>query len=100
MEKLSASPNKSPGCSKISVNSKTEHGYGHKEETFEFKPPPEAPVFYPTEEEFQDPLEYINNIRKIAANSGICKIKPPPVSSSNISRYLYKYESAYLYYIL
>ncbi|XP_069693074.1 lysine-specific demethylase 5A-like isoform X2 [Periplaneta americana] len=45
---------------------------------FEFTVPPEAPVFEPTSEEFQDPLGYIRKIRPIAEKSGICKIKPPP----------------------
>ncbi|KAK7866457.1 hypothetical protein R5R35_008978 [Gryllus longicercus] len=45
---------------------------------FKFQVPQEAPVFEPTKEEFQDPLKYINSIRHIAENSGICKIKPPP----------------------
>lgn len=47
---------------------------------FEFGIPPEAPVFEPTAEEFLDPLGYIAKIRPIAEKSGICKIKPPPVS--------------------
>jgi hypothetical protein len=47
---------------------------------FEFTVPPEAPVFEPTSEEFQDPLGYIRKIRPVAEKSGICKIKPPPVS--------------------
>lgn len=51
-----------------------------KTETFEFQIPPEAPVFHPSEEEFKDPLAYINKIRPIAENTGICKIKPPSVS--------------------
>lgn len=46
----------------------------------EFVPPPECPVFEPSWEEFQDPLGYIAKIRPIAEKSGICKIRPPPVS--------------------
>lgn len=49
---------------------------------FEFAIPPEAPVFEPTAEEFLDPLGYISKIRPIAEKSGICKIKPPPVSTN------------------
>lgn len=49
---------------------------------FEFVIPPEAPVFEPSIEEFHDPLSYIAKIRPIAEKSGICKIKPPPVSKS------------------
>lgn len=48
-------------------------------EEFVFNPPPEAPVFEPTEEEFQDPLAYIAKIRPYAERTGICKIRPPPV---------------------
>ncbi|CAF1332505.1 unnamed protein product, partial [Didymodactylos carnosus] len=44
---------------------------------FVFMPPPEAPVFYPTYDEFQDPLEYIEKIRPIASRTGICKVVPP-----------------------
>lgn len=44
---------------------------------FEFIIPPEAPVFSPTEAEFQEPLVYIDKIRPIAEKFGICKIKPP-----------------------
>lgn len=48
-------------------------------EEFVFISPPEAPVFEPTDEEFQDPLAYIAKIRPYAEKTGICKIRPPPV---------------------
>eukprot|EP00252_Welwitschia_mirabilis_P018476 TRINITY_DN4105_c0_g1_i1.p1 TRINITY_DN4105_c0_g1~~TRINITY_DN4105_c0_g1_i1.p1 ORF type:complete len:1382 (-),score=296.77 TRINITY_DN4105_c0_g1_i1:53-4198(-) len=38
----------------------------------------EAPVFYPNEKEFDDPLKYIASIRPIAEPYGICRIVPPP----------------------
>ncbi|XP_036415600.1 lysine (K)-specific demethylase 5Ba isoform X1 [Colossoma macropomum] len=44
----------------------------------EFIPPPECPVFEPSWEEFADPFGFINKIRSIAENTGICKIRPPP----------------------
>ena len=46
----------------------------------EFVPPPEAPVFEPTWDEFKDPIAYIEKIREVAEKTGICKIRPPPVS--------------------
>ena len=41
---------------------------------FEIK---EAPVYYPTIEEFRDPLKYIHSISIVASQYGICKIVPP-----------------------
>lgn len=37
----------------------------------------EAPVFYPTEDEFSDPLRFIAQIREQAEPYGICRIVPP-----------------------
>ncbi|KAL8461502.1 hypothetical protein ACS0TY_032832 [Phlomoides rotata] len=37
----------------------------------------EAPVFYPSEEEFEDTLNYISSIRPKAERYGICRIVPP-----------------------
>jgi histone demethylase JARID1 len=37
----------------------------------------EAPVFYPTAEEFLDPMKYIKSISATAKEFGICKIIPP-----------------------
>ncbi|CAJ1975665.1 unnamed protein product [Sphenostylis stenocarpa] len=37
----------------------------------------EAPVFYPTIEEFEDTLSYIEKIRPFAEPYGICRIAPP-----------------------
>ncbi|KAL5701906.1 hypothetical protein ACHQM5_027189 [Ranunculus cassubicifolius] len=37
----------------------------------------DAPVFYPTEEEFEDTLKYIASIRPKAERYGICRIVPP-----------------------
>nr|XP_040240432.2 lysine-specific demethylase lid [Anopheles coluzzii] len=44
---------------------------------FQFNVPPEAPVFEPSEEDFKNPLVYINKIRPTAEKFGICKIRPP-----------------------
>lgn len=60
---------------------------------FEFIPPPEAPVFEPNEEEWKDPLAYINKIYPYAVKVGICKVRPPPVSEHpNLNKKKWKYE--------
>ncbi|XP_071443739.1 uncharacterized protein Jarid2 [Hetaerina americana] len=37
----------------------------------------EAPTFYPTEKEFQDPMEFIERIRPLAEKFGLCRVVPP-----------------------
>jgi len=37
----------------------------------------EAPTFYPTEKEFEDPLEYISSITPQAEKYGLCRVVPP-----------------------
>jgi len=38
---------------------------------------PEAPVFYPTNEQFSNPWEYLNSIKDHIEKTGICVIQPP-----------------------
>lgn len=43
-----------------------------------FNRPPMAPVYYPSAEEFADPIEYVAKIRLEAEKYGVVKIVPPP----------------------
>lgn len=52
--------------------------YKIMEDDFIFSSPPEAPVFRPKMDEFDDPISYINKIRPLAERHGICRIVPPP----------------------
>ncbi|KAJ8549287.1 hypothetical protein K7X08_032994 [Anisodus acutangulus] len=54
----------------------------------------EAPVYYPNDEEFKDPLGYIASIRQNAQRYGICRIVPPaswrplcPLREKNVWEY-------------
>lgn len=73
------SPSKDP----LDLNSPKPASHPHwqidKYDEFEFEVPTEAPVFIPTEEEFRNPLVYIQKIRPLAEKYGICRIKPPAV---------------------
>ncbi|KAL6911768.1 hypothetical protein ACP4OV_000573 [Aristida adscensionis] len=42
---------------------------------------PDCPVFFPSPEEFEDPLVYLNKIAPVAAKYGICKIVSPICAS-------------------
>ena len=53
-----------------------------------------APVFEPSEEDFKNPLVYINKIRPTAEKFGICKIRPPSVSIFNIGACFFSYCSS------
>ncbi|KAL4090574.1 hypothetical protein QTP88_025380 [Uroleucon formosanum] len=37
----------------------------------------DAPTFYPSEEDFKDPLEYFEIVKPIAQKYGICRVVPP-----------------------
>jgi [histone H3]-trimethyl-L-lysine4 demethylase len=54
--------------------------FSDKKRRNKFDPPilPEAPIFYPTFEEFTDPCSFIESIREQGEAAGIIKIVPPP----------------------
>jgi histone demethylase JARID1 len=45
---------------------------------------PEAPVFYPTPEEFQNPAQYIKSIAPLVEPFGICRIIPPKKENGGV----------------
>jgi len=51
----------------------------NEEAESDFVRPPEAPVFEPTEAEFEDPFTFLEKIRPVVEACGICKIRPPDV---------------------
>lgn len=37
----------------------------------------DAPTFYPSEEDFKDPLAYFEIVKPVAQRYGICRVVPP-----------------------
>lgn len=62
-----------PSTSSLVVNQRS----SNKQQPAKLGVMSEAPVFRPTEKEFQDPIEYIERITPIASRFGICRIIPP-----------------------
>ena len=59
-------------------NVKKTQGSKQKETVYSLPDKPnDSPVFYPSEEEFRDPVAYINMIRGTGEKFGICVICPP-----------------------
>lgn len=47
---------------------------------------PEAPVYHPTAEEWEDPLAYVASIQDEAVKAGIVKIVPPTGPKLDVHR--------------
>ncbi|CAO4373878.1 unnamed protein product [Caenorhabditis nigoni] len=84
----SSAPSTSTSHKKKTVSSngsfrpRTQSNTGGKMEMYDhfyknFQRPPMAPVYYPTSEEFADPIEYVAKIRPDAERYGVVKIVPP-----------------------
>eukprot|EP00250_Pteridium_aquilinum_P023238 c2646_g1_i1 orf=519-1592(+) len=54
-----------------------------------------CPMYYPTKEEFVDPLQYIQNIAPEASEYGMCKIVSPVVASVPAGTVLMKEQSSF-----
>jgi hypothetical protein len=75
------SPVKSPGGLKVRLvmneNGPKLFDYEPEQQDRSHFELPVAPSYYPSEEEFTDPMEYIEKIRPEAERFGLCKIVPP-----------------------
>ncbi|CAG9799318.1 unnamed protein product [Chironomus riparius] len=70
VESVSTSLQPEPSTSSLVANQRTK-------QTTKLGVMNEAPIFRPTEKEFQDPIEYIERITPLARRFGICRIIPP-----------------------
>ncbi|KAK8271868.1 hypothetical protein V6Z12_D11G292000 [Gossypium hirsutum] len=58
----------------------------------------DVPVFYPTDEEFEDTLKYIASIRPRAEQYGICRIVPPSSKMNKECDTILVNEESYLWH--
>ncbi|XP_060850997.1 uncharacterized protein LOC132929571 [Rhopalosiphum padi] len=78
---VSATNNKKQKKTEKQVNNKrksSEKVALKKKSSKEYSDMLDAPTFYPSEEDFKDPLEYFEIIKPVAQKYGICRVVPPP----------------------